>query len=502
MKREAEEFLYVIDLQNCWDVDVESGMNEFSWEEFKESLLTHRISDKKDGRGFMPVMMKTEDEWVELFAKTDVKKENPHYRGDVNIEAITSLVIDCDQPGSIEKAEEVFQGFEYVVYSTHNFRPETPWKFRMVLRLHEPIPVANWTMCFEAMKSRIDIDPSCCNPSRLYYYPSHPVSSNISPRAYHREGEAISMEQILALAANPELIDKTKITKYHKIDHSQRINKRRHFSGQDISRYDVVDNIDFSFKRYSDDHKASIQNYIIEDSRHNLALTVTGREIGKYGPKTDYKSLLVFLFKVAEEHGTRGMETGDTPDEIPGMIITAMMKYAPEAYEQGMDEHEGKLEQWLASMTTWASIHYKEARLPSPPRPNEKKIEKGGDYYPVIRERQKKNLESFMKNHDFDLLTVRVLSQELRAESPRYGDIAKALVNFHIGFLTRVKKKSEDQAWDIIKEKNASLKSTYSLERIPVDEKKIKYAMSAYLVECSQRMQKSKEKTRYSSPSL
>lgn len=502
MKHEPEEFLYVIDLQSYNDLDVETGLNEHSWEDFKEALLTHRVSNKKDGKGFMPVMMKQESEWVPLYTKKDVEKKFPHYRGDINVEAITALVIDCDQPGTIEKAEEVFDGYEYVVYSTHNFTPETPWKFRMVLRLHQPIPVDNWTMCFEAIKSRIDIDPSCCNPSRLYYYPSHSINSNISPRAYHKPGQAISMEQVLALAADPELIEKRKLTKYRRVDHSQRIARRRHFSGEQLGRYDMVENTDISLERYTRDHQVSIDNYLIEDSRHNLALTITGREIERFGPKVDYKSLLAFIFKVADEHGSRAMETGDTPDELPGMIITAMLKYAPEAYEEAMNEHDGKLEQWLESMVSWASINYKSVRF-NPAHEVKKKPQNKEmrDYYVVIRERQKRNLESFMKNHDFEMLTERVLKHELKVEKPRYTDIAQALVNFQYGLLTRVLKKTPEQAWSLIKERIPSLKEVYSSDRIPVDEKKLKYALSAYLVECSRRMPKEKKAERNSSPS-
>lgn len=502
MKHEPEEFLYVIDLESYADLDVETGLSEHSWDEFKEALLTHRVSDKKDGKGFMPVMMKQEDEWVKLYTKRDVEKKSPHYRGDINVEAITSLVIDCDQPGTIEKAEEVFEGYEYVVYSTHNFTPETPWKFRMVLRLHEPIPVENWGMCFEALKSRIDIDASCCNPSRLYYYPSHSINSNISPRAYHRPGQVISMEQVLALAADPELIEKRKLTKYHRVDHSQRIAKRRHFSGHNLGRYDLVENIDISLDRYTKDHETSIQNYMIEDSRHNLALTITGREIERFGPKVDYKSLLAFLFKVGSENGSRGLETGDTPEELPGMIITGMLKYAPEAYEQAMNDHDGKFEQWLESIVTWASINYSEVRFqPAPALTSKAATKESGDYYTVIRARQKRNLESFMKNHDFELLTQRVLTQELKVENPRYGDIAKALVNFQYGLLTRVIKKSPDQAWEAIRERIPAIKEAYANGKIPAAEKKVRYALSAFLVECSQRMPKEKKPERSSSPS-
>lgn len=488
MSREAEEFLYVIDLKTYDDVEVESGINEYSWDEFKEKLLTHQIRSVKNGMGFMPVMMKPENEWVKLYTKKDVKKLHPHYRGDVNVEALTSIVIDCDKAGAIEEAEKVFGGYEYIVYSTHNFRPETPWKYRMVLRLHEPIAVENWAMCFEAMKSRIDIDSSCCNPSRLYYYPSHSVDSNISPRAFHRPGKAISMEEILSLAADPNILDRSRITRYRQVDHSERIKKRRHFSGQAIGAYDSVTNEDLSMKRYMQEHNASIQNYMIEDSRHNLALTVTGREIEKYGPMVDYKSLLVFLFKIAADKGSRGMETGDTPDELPGMIITAMLKYAPEAYETAMTDHDGKLEAWLSSMINWASLHYKEIRMPDAPTTKAKEGNSSQDYYLVLRERHRKNLEGYMKNQDIALLTKKVLSLELKVEKPRYKEIARALVNFQYGMLTRVNKKSPDQAWRIISEKIPALRKIYTAENIPSDPKKIKYAMSAFLVECAQRI--------------
>jgi hypothetical protein len=480
---EAEEFLYIVDLKYSQDLGLESGISEYSWEEFKESLLTHRISNKKDGRGFMPVMTKPESEWKTLTTKSGIE----HYRGDVNIEAITCLVIDLDKPGALEEGQALFDGYEYVVYSTHNFTPDTPWKYRMAIRLLEPILVESWPVCFEALKSRIALDTTCCNPSRFYYYPSHSPDSNISPRAFHRPGKPLSMDDILALSADKDSLSQHSPARYKQLASSNTVRTRRHFSGVKVGHFDSVAEVDVSFEAMSQRHAKSLGEYDIEGSRHNLALSVSSRELYKYGPKTDLKSLILFIFKVAAV-GHRPLETGNTADELPAMLITGMIKYAPEAYDKLMEEHDGNVEPFLSSLVRWASLNYKDAPLVAPPIKNKDEASEEGDYYPILRARHRSFLADYVKTGDLKSLLKQVMALELKSDRPRYADLAKALVNYQYGYFTKVAKRSPESAWLAIKNELPLAARLFSEKHIPADAKKITFAKGALLVEISQRI--------------
>lgn len=499
MFNEASEFLFVVNLKNAFDLDIEDGESEPSWDEFKENLLTHRVRNRKDGPSYMPVQTKPRAEWQELWTKEIKDKQGNvtkpsvmHYRGDVNIEAITALVIDLDEPNALDEGQKIFANYERIVHSTHNYTPETPYKYRMIIRLQEPIPVESWPICFAALKSRIKLDPVCFNPSRLYYYPSHSKDSNITPRADHYLGSPITIDEILALAADKEALTevkaKTKVKPMRINPQSGAIpvRTRRHFSGAVVGHYDAVpEQVDVSLEAMQKRHKPSLDKFQSEGSNHNLALTITSREIFMYGPKADIKSLILFVFKSGFD-GKSSIETGNTADELPGMIITAMMKYAPEALEKLMQDHEGNPEPQLASIVRWASLNYQDA--PMTAADIKKPAVEAGSYYQVLRERHRAFLGDYVKSGDVRELFRQVLKAELRNDKPKYKEIAGALVTYQLGYHTKVAKKSETVAWSAIQGDMSQLTRIFSEKNIPVDEKKIRFAKSAFIININERM--------------
>lgn len=502
MFNEAAEFLYVVNLKNAFDTDIESGESEPSWDEFKERLLSHQVRNRKDGPSYMPVMTRPRSEWQELWTKelkdkagNVTKPSTMHYRGDVNIEAITALVIDLDEVGALEKGQQLFANYERVVHSTHTYTPEAPWKYRMIVRLQEPIPVETWPICFAALKSRINLDPVCFNPSRLYYYPSHSKSSNITPRADHYLGSAITIDEILALAADKEALvevkakSKAKPIRITSPTGPITVRTRRHFSGAVVGHYDAVpEQVDVSLEAMQKRHKPSLDKFQAEGSNHNLALTITSREIFMYGPKADIKSLILFVFKSGFD-GKSSIETGNTADELPGMIITAMMKYAPEALEKLMQDHDGNPEPQLSSIVRWASLNYQDA--PMTAAEMKKPAVEAGSYYQVLRERHRAFLGDYVKSGDVRELFRQVLRIELRNDKPKYKEIASALVTYQLGYHTKVAKKSENVAWASIQGDMSQLTRIFSEKNIPVDDKKIRFARSAFIININERMPES-----------
>lgn len=492
-----EEFLYIVNLSNATDIDVENGVSEPSWEDFRDSLMTHRIRKFKNGEAFLPVMMKPEHEWQLLKSK---KGEIEHYRFDVNIEAITALVIDIDKPGALEVAEQLFEGYEYVVHSTHNFTPETPWKYRLIARLQEPIMVEDWQQCFEALKSRIDLDTSCRNPSRCYYYPSHSVDSHISPRAFYRTGRAMTRDNILEMGTelSRESMSPMKFRTMGTLPIAA-ARAKRHFSGKIVGHYDRLPQVlSNSREDYEERHKKSIEGYMADDSRHNLALSITSREYYMLGPKADLRATLVFLYQVAAEGG-RPLETGNTVDELPDMVISAMQKYAPEAYEDMLENYGDKSMSWIVDQIDWAQRNYES--LP------QKKItvtnNTDEDNYRFFRSRHQEFLRDYVATGDFKALVSKIIEKELDSDKPAYSDIAKAILAYCKGYEANVAKTPAENISQAVTHQSRAVcddigKKGGTAES--ADYKKATYMRSAILVEVA-RLGK-KERVADNSPGL
>lgn len=487
MNNTPNDFLYIVNLNSARDVDVERGIQEPSWESFRESLMFHNVRKFKDGQAFLPVMMKEEHLWELRKSKTS---DVYHYRFDVNIEAITALVVDIDKPGALEAAEQLFEGYEYVVYSTHNFTPETPWKYRLIARLAEPIPIELWGDCFDALKSRIEIDPACRNPSRCYYYPSHSVNSHISPRAFYRLGKAITCEEILAFGSEMSRtnLSPTRMRTLGTLP-IKSVRARRHFSGKVVGHYDRLPQVlSTERKDYEKRHANSIQAYQQDDSRHNLALSVTSREYYMLGPRADLRSLLVFLYQIAAEGG-KCMERGNTPEELPEMIVGAMEKYAPEAYAKLISDYGDRALSWIVSEVDWAQRNYESLNLRRQPVVAEE-IDVS---YRAMRQRHATFLREYVKTGDFTSLVSSILDYELRQAEPAYNELAKAFINYAKGYMTSISKMTDSDALaaseKLIKSCSTSLMEDTGVAN-KIEQKKRTFMRSALLVEMAKLQKK------------
>lgn len=481
MQEDVSVSLFLVDLNHARDVDVEQGIEELSWAEFAEKVKRHRIRDRKDGPGYIPAMMKLESEWQLL---TNQKSGVTHYRGDINIEALTVLVIDIDQPGALEKGEQIFEGYEYIVHSTHNYTPETPWKYRMIVRLAQPILVEDWPECFEALKSRIDLDPSCCNPSRFYYYPSHSASSNIGARNFHQKGRAITKDEIIAMGQ--DVGKRIRISPYFSRTMGtlplEQARVKRHFSGKLVAHYDTLpQSVNMSTESFYSRHMRSIVDFELSPhSRHNFALSVTGREYYMMGPRADLRRLLDLMFQIAAKHGTPLESGANTIEELPEMIISAMAKYAPEALILAQETHGEHMLNWVVDTIDKSLRGYESA--PPLPEPEEKK-DSTADMYDVLRKRHIGLIREFMETGDYKRLVSQVMRQELRNENPDFDNIAKALFRYRFGYLTQVSKMSSDRAYKKMFTEGRLILGKLLAEELAVNPQKLAFSKSALLVE-------------------
>ncbi|MBB4861355.1 hypothetical protein HNP46_000166 [Pseudomonas nitritireducens] len=487
---QAADYLFVVNLDNVFDLDVDEGIVEPSWDDFKEDLLRHRLRRSKDGECFMPVAMKPDNECVTVYTKDGT----PHFKADINIESVTALVIDLDKIGALQYAEDLFKGYEYVCYSTHNFSVETPWKYRMVVRLAEPIPVEQWPTCFEVLLAQnIDMDQSCRNPSRMYYYPSHNPDGGVAPRAWHKPGKAMSIDNILGLASD----DVKNAIKEGRFASKLKINpngvgqstRRRHFSGDVIGAHDVLpDVIDCSFQRFEDTHGQSIYAFGTDGSYHNLARDCAGREMRLYGHKADIRKLVIFLAQIGLRDCNRPIEAGNTPEELPGLIITALMKYAPESFHMLNEIHGQNLEAWVTGEVRWGMTTYREASLEVKQAPQELDVTVEQNYYASLRTRHIKALKSFSTTGNFSDLVREIVNQELKIEIPAYSDVAHALFTFHTGYNRKVKGIDEKTALAYFAEDIPKLCDQLPKMGLSVDEKKLRFMAGALRVQLAQKV--------------
>lgn len=341
-------------LEDVNDTDVESGVMDLTWDGIQPHLKTHDHRKNKYGRCFIPAKFKPRDEWV--LSDSDKK---PSFRNDANIESISMAVLDLDTPGAREKAEALFKDYEYIIYSTHSYTRDTPYKFRIVLKLNESIQGNVWPEYFNTLIAQIDADKSCGNLSRVFYFPSHNPSARIRPYVHHNDGKTMSHEDIKGIkrdyeaSLTPEERDKfNSITNPSSAVGANR--GKRHMSGEFIPFYELSNNsIDLSYEGMKSRLKDFLPILIDADNRHDFAMRVSSSEVAKHGSRVDIFQLVQFIYKASTEYGTKPLtdHSGDTRKELPELISSAVSKYAPDLVS-GENPHFKDLRSYVREVVT------------------------------------------------------------------------------------------------------------------------------------------------------
>ncbi|MFK4132107.1 hypothetical protein ACI2KR_07390 [Pseudomonas luteola] len=309
-------------IQKRSDGDIERGMTDMSWPSLVNILSKHEVRSQKNGASIIPVRFKPKDQWVLTPPRDGVAAT---YRNKDNVEAITIAIIDLDKPGALETARSVLKDYEYVVYSTHSYTSETPYKFRMVIKLQDPIEVANWPLAFSCLVKDIDADLQCGNADRIYYLPAASPHAGIAPFFEHNKGKPLSFENILRMGGdNPHELLEKKI---------QERKTRRHFIGELAEGLaldygsNLIEQIQWSWNAMLERQTALIDDLRISDSRHHFALRLIGSEISKFREQVNIPALVSFVYKAASEFSSKPLTMGNTPHEIPEHIESAFRKY-------------------------------------------------------------------------------------------------------------------------------------------------------------------------------
>jgi len=164
-----------------------------SWEHFCHRFKERSVREEKDGPLFSPAKYADSLEgfrvegtikhpkeadraigqvWINNYGEKIVTDmQNNIVRKNENVRLISMAVFDFDKGESPQAIHEKFKDFNHIVYSTHSSTKDAA-KFRLVLPFKDALTAAQfkdaWPFGLENM------DPSCKDPSRMFYTPSCP----------------------------------------------------------------------------------------------------------------------------------------------------------------------------------------------------------------------------------------------------------------------------------------------------------------------------------------
>lgn len=131
-----------------------------------------------------------------------------------NVGTVSLLVVDLDHltDAALEAAYARVEGYSHVAHPSHGDRPaDRCW--RVVVALSEPVLAEDWPrfwvtaisdlslakICVSDTEERVLADPSCCDPSRLYFLPTRRSDAS-DGQVVVRDGPSLDVRAILAKA--------------------------------------------------------------------------------------------------------------------------------------------------------------------------------------------------------------------------------------------------------------------------------------------------------------
>jgi hypothetical protein len=326
-----KESIPIVLLKDIEDVDIENAQTAMDWDQFSDFMQIVKVTeDKRDVEALIPCKMIPKP-W------TPTKKNN--YRHDGTFGEITIGGWDLDTPGGLEAMRRVLADFDYIVHSTHSYTKDTPYKFRVYVRLAVPIPAEDWPETYHKIAAPIKADPSCSNASRGYYRPSHNPNAGIDHFFDRNIGRSLTLEDAGRIAAeHMSDLKKNKDNKATKkfsakIGALPKAEGKMHFASGDLVNQNQASRVvDFSYEGYRSRHSDFIEDLKTHDSRHDFAKEVVWRELISSKENIDIKSLVLFLHRAAIDDsskplfGVKGKKAGNTEGELFELIESAYNK--------------------------------------------------------------------------------------------------------------------------------------------------------------------------------
>lgn len=298
---------------------------EMNFESFASLMEDFEVTeDKSQVNAFIPVRFKPESEWV--------ANNHGNVRIDDNVAEVTMAVLDIDSPGALEQAKEAYKDHEYIIHNTHSYTKDTPYKFRMILKLEHPIPVEEWPSFFYKLVMPIGADTACSNVSRGYYMASISPSAGINPHFEYNKGKALTVDFINQQGEKYEKDlrqsnDVDKLNRYlYRVTERPEMEGRRDPITGNIRKDNVIHSrIDCTYEGYYKRHEKRIKEHLEEnDHRNPFATTVIYNEFKMFKEAVDIPSLVAFLYRASLEHSSKPLHHGNTPSELPHLVDSAV----------------------------------------------------------------------------------------------------------------------------------------------------------------------------------
>ena len=154
-----------------------------------------------------------EKEYVKLFSPIiPVISESGEFltaRKDANVSMITAMVLDFDNDEkTISEIRSALEPNGYYGHTTWSHSEAHP-KYRIILPIDKYVPAAAWKGVWKTFvdERKLPVDKKCCNPSRIYYFPSHrPGITSGEYFSFKEDGPAIDIDlyQDMAARASPD----------------------------------------------------------------------------------------------------------------------------------------------------------------------------------------------------------------------------------------------------------------------------------------------------------
>lgn len=317
-------------------VDVENGLIDLPWDRLRETLFSsHQTRKNKDGYNFWPVELKPREDWVLTEKKLDDGGKST-YRTKDNVSSVSMVIMDLDQPGSIDLVDEYLSDIEHVLYSTHSFNEKTPYKYRLVMPLEKAIASENWESLFHKIRPLVNGDSSCCNLSRHYYLPTHDPESKIPPVIRHNQGVFLNEEIAEAIFNKAAKVSPNIRPAYHKKNAKTDLNIQSK-------------SLNYTYEGLCDRHSKLINGLRQSDSRHDFALRVIHSEVSRNKDQINIPATIKFIFRAAQEFSSKPLHRGNTISEIPEMLSSSIQKEAPGVISgfKSASDYSSIIEKWL-----------------------------------------------------------------------------------------------------------------------------------------------------------
>jgi hypothetical protein len=120
-------------------------------------------------------------------------------RGNAGVVEVSALVFDLDR---VPPDAERLAGVYWLGHTTHSHTPTAP-RWRVVIPLSTPVPSTHWRNVWLRARAALcpEADPSCKDPSRQYYLPSH--SGGVTAKATCHDGPLLDPPALPATPAEP-----------------------------------------------------------------------------------------------------------------------------------------------------------------------------------------------------------------------------------------------------------------------------------------------------------